>query len=422
MIQPPDCDRAVGMDTYATDSPPCPARLRVTPEDFGVEEAFRESEVSSEPAAGYVPLYRVEKRGMDTLHVERAMADALKSRMAHAGLKDKRAVAVQYMTPTSSRSERPPVVEEAGFRATLVGYLPRPISRSMVIGNSFRIAMRECCAEVELRIAKVLEAASSLRVPNFYGLQRFGARDPITHLVGRALVRRKFDEAVNVLLCGPRSADDGATRDARRLMLEGRFTEGQKLLSQGQDIERLVAGHLGKKPQDMVGAMRQVPITVRRLYVQAFQSYLFNRTVSIAMGRGIDISRSATGDNWGVLAQDRLNVAKVHGVKDPMVDGAVPLVQLAGYGYRNYGSRFDECLEDAMGDQGVHPRDFFVQEMQEVSVEGGFRRPHLAVLGARSETSASDAVLDFTLPRGGYATVLLREIIKPVDPFLCGFA
>jgi len=291
----------------------------------------------------------------------------------------------------------------------------------MVIGNRFRIVLRECCAEIDARIAQVLEAASSLRIPNFYGLQRFGTRDPITHLVGRALVRRRFGEAVKILLCEPRSADNGATRDARQLMSDGRFGEGQKLLAEGQDIERLVAGHLARRPQDMVGAIRRIPITLRRLYVQAFQSYLFNRTISIAMNRGIDIGRPVVGDNWGTLAQDGITVAKMHGAAEPMVDRAVPLVQLAGYAYRNYGSRFDECLEDVLRDQEVLPREFYVQEMQEVSVEGGFRRPHLPVLGAKSCRSASNAELDFTLPRGGYATVLLREIIKPVDPFLSGF-
>ena len=33
MIQPPESDRAVGMEVYATGSPPCRARLRVEPED-----------------------------------------------------------------------------------------------------------------------------------------------------------------------------------------------------------------------------------------------------------------------------------------------------------------------------------------------------------------------------------------------------
>jgi tRNA pseudouridine13 synthase len=409
------------METYATDSPSCSAKLRRRPEDFIVEEALGRVEVSSEPLPGQVPLYRVEKRGADTLHVEAVMAEALKSRIAHAGLKDKRAATVQHMSPTSSRAERPPVVERSDFRATLVGYLPRPISRSMVIGNRFRIVMRECCREVESHVAEVLEAASSLKVPNFYGLQRFGARSPTTHLVGKALVRGRFEEAVNLMLCEPRSTDDESTREARRMMLGGRYGEAARLLPPGQDTERLVANHLARNPRDAVGAIRRISITLRRLYVQAFQSYLFNRTVSIAMKGGVDIWRLAAGDNWGTLAGDGLNVAKVHGVKDPAAEGGVPLVQVAGYAYRNYGSRFDACLEEAMRDQEVQPREFFVREMQEVSSEGGFRRPHLAVIGARSARHEDDVELDFTLPRGGYATVLLREIIKPADPFLCGF-
>jgi len=167
---PPDSERAVGMEVYSTDSPPCQARLRTRSDDFVVEEAFGGGAVTSEPAPGMVPLYRVEKSSMDTLHVAQAMAVRLKSRMAYAGMKDKRAAAVQYMTLTSSRSERPPSVDGDGFRATLVGYLPRPISRSMVAGNRFRITLRQCCPEVGTCIAAALEKASALRLPNFYGL------------------------------------------------------------------------------------------------------------------------------------------------------------------------------------------------------------------------------------------------------------
>jgi tRNA pseudouridine13 synthase len=314
------------------------------------------------------------------------------------------------------------MVEDRNFRATLVGYLPRPISRSMVAGNRFRIILRDCCTEIGERVATVLEIAASLKLPNFYGLQRFGTKDPITHVVGRAIVRRRFDDAVRTLLSNPRSLDNGMTREARRLMSEGKYREGYKLMPGTQDIERMVAHHLARRPDDMVGSMRAAPITVRRLYVQAFQSYLFNRTLSSALRKGIDISHFEEGDNWGELSSDGLNIAKVHGVKEPITKSGMPLIQLAGYAYRNYGSRFDACLEEMMAEEHVKPRDFFVQEMQEVSVEGGFRRPHLAVSGASSDASGGTAKLEFTLPRGGYATVLLREILKPSDPFGSGFA
>jgi tRNA pseudouridine13 synthase len=387
-----------------------------------VEESFASNEVSTQPAAGRIPLYRVEKRSVDTLHVARAMAAALKSRTAYAGMKDKRAAAVQYMTSTSSRSERPPTVEDEGFRATLVGYLPRPISRSMIAGNRFRIVLRECCPHIGECIDQALSVARSLKLPNFYGLQRFGTRDHVTHLVGKAIIQRRMDDAVRTLLCEPRTADDEQTLQARRLLSEGKYEEGSRRLPERQDIERRIARQLARKPGESVAALRAAPIEVRRLYVQAFQSYLFNRTLSEAIRRGMDLSFPQAGDNWGELARDGLNLGKVHGVREPMAEGAVPLVQLVGYAHRNYGSRFDECLQKVMAEEGVEPRNFFVEEMQEVSAEGGFRRPYLAVSEPRSEVSGDVATLEFTLPRGGYATVLLREIIKPADPFASGFA
>ncbi|MDV3277685.1 MAG: tRNA pseudouridine(13) synthase TruD [Nitrososphaerales archaeon] len=422
MTLPPELDRAVGMEVYASGTKPCKATLRSTDEDFRVEEALGELTVEEAPLPGHLPLYRVEKSSIDTFHLARAMAEVLKSRVSYAGIKDKRAAAVQFVTPTSTRSMRPERIERENFSAVLVGYVPRPLSRQMASGNRFRIVLRNCGPAIQACIDEVYGLAASLHLPNFYGLQRFGARDAITHRVGRALVKRRFADAVGTLLFEPRSMDNETTSEARKLMSDGRYSEGYKMLPPKQNVERMAAHHLTRKPDDAVGAIRAVPIALRRFYTQAYQSYLFNRTLSLALRDGLDLSKAERGDNWGETTRDGLNLGKVHGVKEPMEAGAVPVVQFAGYAYRNYGSRFDRCLEEVMKEEQVAPKDFYIEDMQEVSVEGGFRRPHLAVSGASHELSDGNAVMTFTLPRGGYATVLLREVIKPSDPVRAGFA
>jgi len=56
--------------------------------------------------------------------------------------------------------------------------------------------------------------------------------------------------------------------------------------------------------------------------------------------------------------------------------------------------------------------------MQELSVEGGFRQLPLLV----NDFSYSDNLLiSFKIPIGSYATILLRELMKPVDPIKSGF-
>jgi tRNA pseudouridine13 synthase len=416
----PEADRAVGMEAFASSGPRCTARAKSSDEDFRVEELVSESQIVKDPLPGYYPLYRVEKRAIDTMHMERELSDILKSRVSYGGLKDRRAVAVQYVTPTSLRSERPQAIVRERFNASLIGFVPRPLSRVSVAGNRFEVVLRDCCEDIGKRVQEVYDLAEGRKVPNFFGLQRFGGREAATHVLGRAIVKRNFEEAVRLMLVETRTRDDEATRGARETMARGRYEEGLKMLPARQDIEKRVARSMSQRPDDWVGALRAVPVRLRRLYAQAYQSFIFNRTLSLALKAGLDISRSEDGDNWSEPQDGGLVLSPVRGVKEPRTERAVPMVPMAGYAYRDYGSRFDACVEEAMRDEGVSARDFYVREMQEVSVEGGFRLAHIAFAEGSFEVRGSTADLKFTLARGEYATVLLREIIKPVDPFVSG--
>jgi tRNA pseudouridine13 synthase len=410
------------METYASTGEPCRASVKSSEEDFRVEEFILKLETTSEDLPGYYPLYRVEKRSIDTLHMERSLGEALKSRLSYGGMKDKRAVAVQYVTPTSTKCLRPARVVREKFTAQLVGFVPRPLSRGMVRGNRFMIVLRGCCPDMAARIEEVFALARSRRLPNFFGFQRFGSRQVGTHLVGRALVRQEFKEAISLMLLRPRATDDEATHAARVAMAEGRYAEGAKALPVHQDIERMVARRLSSEPEDWIGALRVVPIKLRRLYVQAYQSFVFNRTLSLALRKGLDISRYEPGDNWSEASEDGLVTSPVHGVREQAPPSAVPMVQLAGFAYRNYGSRFDSCLEEVMTQERVSAKEFYVKQMQEVSAEGGFRRSHLAVVDDSHNCAGDRADLSFTLAKGQYATVLLREVMKPADPVMSGLA
>jgi tRNA pseudouridine13 synthase len=391
-------------------------------EDFRVEELVSLEAVVPSPRPGYHPLYRVEKRSIDTMHMGDELSAALGSRVSYGGLKDKRAAAIQYVTPTSNKPARPEELRRERFSARLVGYVPTRITPGSVIGNRFRITLRECCGQFRARAEEALELARLGRLPNFFGHQRFGASGVGTHKIGRAIVHRDFEDAVNVLL-GPKREGDDADSEAREAMARGQFETGLMLLPPGQDTERAVASSLARNPSDFVKALRAVSPRLRRLYVQAYQSYIFNRTISRALAGGLDISAYEAGDNWAEPSDDGLGTKRVRGVMDPAGPRAVPMVQLAGYAFRNYGGRFDALALEAMSEDGVSPRDFYVKEMQEASAEGTFRVPHIEARDAKLlVTEGLTATLEFALARGQYATVLLREIIKPEDPRHSGLA
>ncbi|MDG6913773.1 MAG: tRNA pseudouridine(13) synthase TruD [Nitrososphaerota archaeon] len=415
MIDAAEAEKRAGILCYATEGPRCSGRAKSTPEDFRVEEVIDTSGMTDGWSAGRYPLYRVEKASVDTMHMASELGAALRSRVSYAGMKDNKAVAVQYATPTSLRSMRPERVDGQRFTATLAGYIDKPLSRASVLANRFDIVLRGCCPEVGSRTSEAFGLAGAGKVPNFFGLQRFGTSGRGTHEIGRAIVKGEFERAVGLLLAG-------GSIEASEAATAGRYRELLGLLHPGKDVEKRVARSLVAHPGEWVRALRAVPIRLRRLYVQAYQSFIFNMTLSAALKRGDDISRYVEGDNWGERGPDGLVVYGIRGVKEAPTGNAVPLVQLVGYAYRDYGSRFDGCVKDVLSSEEVKPDSFYVKEMQEVSSEGGFRPPRLAVRETSFEVDGDVASLRFTLARGQYATVLLREILKPVDPGASGLA
>ncbi len=422
MTPPAEAERAVGIECYATSGAPCTARAKAKAEDFVVEEQIVQEGLVNEARPDFFPLYRVEKRSVDTMHMAKELSAALRSRVSYGGLKDKRAVAVQFVTPTSLRAERPIRVVRESFTADLVGYVPRPLSRSALSGNGFAVVLRDCCDGVGSRIQDTMKLAGERRLPNFYGLQRFGASGSGTHLIGKDLVKREFEEAVVRMLSAANPSETERGRVIGEALSDGKYDEVIRLLPPGKDVEKLVANGLSRHPGEWVRALRAVPVRLRRLYVQAYQSLIFNKTLSNAMKKGEDISKLEAGDNWAPTYGGGLVTKAVRGVKETHLDAAVPMVQVVGYAFRDYGSRFDAIIKGVLDEEGTAPAEFYVKEMQEVSAEGGFRRPHQAVRDASWSTAGRSATLKFVLGKGQYATILLREIIKPRDPVASGLA
>jgi tRNA pseudouridine13 synthase len=419
----PPPDVASGMTVYATRGNwRIVGRLRGSPEDFQVEEVLNLGEVSPDRTDEFaIPVYRVKKRGIDTPHAAAELAEFLKSNVNFAGMKDSNAVTTQYASARSVKAADPPFVRGSRFEAERVGYLRRPISRGMMAGNRFviKVLTEE---DVSERVDEVYRRCAQRVVPNFFGYQRFGLRGMVNHRVGRAILRRDFKGAVELFLGEPRQGESDAASEARRLAEGGRYGEAAERFSPRQDLERRIARHLVDKPGDYLGGLRRVPMTPRRLFVQAYQSYIYNLTMSAALEAGLDISEAERGDNWAEVNSDGLGFGKVHGVREPlMAAGTVALVQLVGYAFRDYSSRFDGLIIPILKEEGVEPSQFYIKEAEEMSNEGGFRQAPLLVKDPAYSAQGGKPTLSFTLGRGEYATTLLREVLKPDDPLSAGF-
>lgn len=173
------------------------------------------------------------------------------------------------------------------------------------------------------------------------------------------------------------------------------------------DIERIVLDEMINHG-DALRALRAIPIQLRRFFVEAFQSFVFNQTVSMAYKFGEELLQPQLGD---VCFDKDDNLGRYQ--NDPQQRLTIPLV---GYSYSKK-NRFDNFISQILADQQITPKDFFVKEMQEASEEGGFRQVTMRC----NDFAIKEPYVDFTLSRGSYATILLREIMKPSDPVSAGF-
>jgi tRNA pseudouridine13 synthase len=141
-------------------------------------------------------------------------------------------------------------------------------------------------------------------VPNVFGPQRFGTQRTITHEVGLAILRGDWEGAVRTYVCARDEAEREATREARAAV-EDRWDEGEW----GSLAERLpgrlrhersllygLAETGGGTPADFRAALERFPTNLQRLLVNAAQSYAFNRMLSRRLERGLPFHEAVEGD------------------------------------------------------------------------------------------------------------------------------
>ena len=155
---------------------PASGLLRVEPEDFLVEE-----ELGFAPAgSGTHLLLKVRKRNANTQWVAgelARLAGCRTSEVGYAGLKDRRAVTLQWYSVPRPRSAIDWQAVQADYEILEVHPHTRKLPRGALAGNRFAVRIRTGGAagtELAAQLAGRLEAIAQRGVPNYFGSQRFG--------------------------------------------------------------------------------------------------------------------------------------------------------------------------------------------------------------------------------------------------------
>jgi tRNA pseudouridine13 synthase len=439
-------EREMGMRYYASEHDGTGGRLRAEPEDFRVTEIERfGAEVQSPDAdPGSYPhtVFRATLRGWDTNDFADALSKKLgisRERVSWAGTKDKRAVTTQLFSVREVAPDGLPAVRDA--EVEVLGRAGRPVLFGDLAGNAFEIRVRDADRpEHAGGVAGELRASAGgdpdgpdapAGVPNSFGHQRFGSLRPVTHRVGLEIVGGNWEAAVLEYVTTGGEAEPADTREARAWIAETRDWAGAVEKLPGRlRYERAMCHALADVdgepgPEEFRGALETMPTNLQRLLVNAAQSYLFNEILCRRLERGLPFHEAVEGDvvcfadrdaPEGLSLPDPARLQRANGDRLRTVNRhcargrAFVTAPLVG-----------TDTEFADGEPGEITRE--VLEAFDVAREAfdlpgefhstGTRRA--ALLRTDLDVGTDPLTFSFALPKGSYATVVLREFLK-ADP------
>jgi len=434
----------IGIRYYWTKSEGIGGVIKKRHEDFVVEEIMPSGRVLSVRRGedqlreevgeekGLWTHFVLVKKGIDTISAVRRIAEALNVPLnffGFAGMKDASAWTAQRVCVWKVSPEK---LLKVGIRNVEIRSPIKALSSiglGDLWGNRFQITIRDILHDVSETKKMVEEGLGEIRerggIPNYFGHQRFGISRPITHLVGRAIVKGDFEGAVMTFLCEEISGDGNEIGASFRKDLEDSldFVSALKNFPRGLYYERVMLRHLSKRPRDFINALRRLPKSLLKMFIHAYQSYLFNIYLSRRIEEDLSFTGPMEGDLiiGGEVQKIRYESVRVYmGKIGGHFDGRI-LAPLVGFKIKRPEGKSGEILEEILEREDISLTDFKIGKMPDISSKGNYReifivmeKPVLIYKTEQLEANPHRTLLliDFSLRSGQFATVFLRELMK----------
>lgn len=396
-----------------TDFPGVGGSIKQRPEDFFVQEVPL-YEASGEGEHVYCEIQKVGLTTFDAINRIAEVLDVSTRDIGYAGLKDARAVTRQVLSIWGTTEERVMALGWPDLQVLWAARHGNKLRLGHLKGNRFAVKVRDVNPTDVVKLEPVLKVLQTRGMPNYFGEQRFGRRGD-NDVLGAALVRGDAAGVLARLLGSPDPAvDDPAAARARAAYDRGEYELAMKLYPRHAGLERRVLARLIKtgKPG---AAVRAVDERLRRLWVSALQSRLFNEVVARRV-RSNTLDRLLDGDlahKHGHGAAFRVEQAAV---EQPRCDAfeISPTGPLLGFRMTLPEGEPLRIEQEAFAAAGLSPADFRSPHVGKVK---GDRRPVRVRptdidLAAGVDEFGGHITVAFTLPAGSFATVLLRELMK----------
>ena len=208
---------------------------------------------------------------------------------------------------------------------------------------------------------KKIKIPNSLKLENYFDEQRFGNKFN-THLVGKAILKRDFKLACGLL-------------------------------------------NLEVKNNDCIGAIKQQQIRLLRFYISSYQSYLWNKTLSKILKKEKKIHKFDISIDELVFT-----TSKIRNFRIPII---------------NFDIEKNKVIDNIMNEEEIKREDFRIKEIPELVTESKYRDAFIDVKNIKCYWDDDElnegrfkVELKFFLPKGSYATMLIKKLSVEYNNFV----
>lgn len=385
-------------------------KLRRIPEDFQVDEQA-DVEIGKGPHA----LYRLTKRSLGTPEAVAAIVERWRiprKRISYGGLKDRHAVTTQYVTIQHGPRKH---LEQTSLDLRYLGQTSRPFRTEQIQGNRFELTMRDMS---EADVQSAMRAAESVRetgLPNYFDNQRFGSLGFSGEWIGKAWCLGDYERALWLALADPNADDRSQEKNQKKLLAEhwGDWVSCKAALDRSHRrsiVTFLADKQAAEKPIDLRGAFARISVDLRGLYLSAFQSALWNRLLTEWLRQRVPEENRVSFD----LKSGPCLFAEGASLDATDLEAALPLPSAR---QKEIDEATTALLEPILAEEDLelrqlrvkYPRDsFFSKSWRSAIIQPGNLQLQSAVDELYKEKQK--LVLQFDLPRGSYATILIKRI------------
>ena len=263
------------------------------------------------------------KKNWELQHAVKEIAKRLgmsHRRIGWAGTKDRNAITRQWISLYNVTPEQVANVQLKDITLEPVKQVNEQLSLGDLLGNRFDLVIRECdVPDLAERVTEINETVLA-GLPNYFGIQRFGAIRPVTHRVGEWILRGDYEQAVMTYVGQEFPGEADHIRESRASYLDTRDAEAAlHSLPVHMSYERAMLHHLAGHPGDYAGALHELPPKLLSMFVSAFQSYLFNCALSQRFDDGHTLTVPVEGDRvlfangrTDTVTRDNMHAVSLH--------------------------------------------------------------------------------------------------------------